>query len=197
MANEYVGVNNVARRISKKYAGVNNVARTIKAEYAGVNGVSRKIFEGKPYIRAVFESWNYTSSDSTYTISPDRKRLTFDVKGTRSTNGYLFFRLKRSNGQQFPPNVQLTRTIQLTINGSGGGSTFWRDEGGGTNLDLGPNVPFRTIFSTATRTDTGTSTYGYALNSIMLNVDSYNTARITGTLSDVIINGEQVFFYDN
>lgn len=196
MSNQYVGVNNVARKISKEYVGISNVARNISKVYVGINNVARKV-KGDPFVKAVFESWNYTSSDSTYTISPDRKSLTFDIKGTTSTNGYLFFRLKRSNGQQFPPNVQLTRTIQLTISGSSGGSTFWRDEGGGTNLDLGPSVPFRTVFSTATRTDTGTSTYGYALNSIMLNVDSYNKAHITGTLSDVIINGEQVLFYDN
>ena len=44
----YVGVNGLARNITKMYVGINGVAHKIKAAYVGVNGVARKFFGGTP-----------------------------------------------------------------------------------------------------------------------------------------------------
>ena len=41
----YVGVNNIARNVSKMYVGVNGVARRVKKAYTGVNGVARQVYE--------------------------------------------------------------------------------------------------------------------------------------------------------
>ena len=41
----YIGVNNVARKISNCYVGVNGVARKVKAVYVGVNGVARLVWK--------------------------------------------------------------------------------------------------------------------------------------------------------
>lgn len=43
----YVGVNNIARNVSKMYVGVNGVARKVKKAYVGVNGVARLVFRKK------------------------------------------------------------------------------------------------------------------------------------------------------
>lgn len=53
MANAtYVGVNGVARKVSKKYVGVDSVARKISKGYVGVDGVARKFFGGEPWEEA-------------------------------------------------------------------------------------------------------------------------------------------------
>lgn len=49
----YVGVNNIARNVSKMYVGVNGVARRVKKAYVGVNGVARQCY---PNIKIV--TWN-------------------------------------------------------------------------------------------------------------------------------------------
>ena len=43
---EYIGVNNVARRVAKDYEGVNGVARRTVKAYEGVDGVARPYFGG-------------------------------------------------------------------------------------------------------------------------------------------------------
>lgn len=42
----YVGVNNIARNVSKMYVGVNGHAKKIKKAYVGVNGVARQFWSG-------------------------------------------------------------------------------------------------------------------------------------------------------
>lgn len=41
---QYIGVNNVARKVTKQYVGVDNVARQITKGYIGVNNVAREYF---------------------------------------------------------------------------------------------------------------------------------------------------------
>jgi hypothetical protein len=43
MANSYIGVNGIARKVIEGYVGVDGVARKIKKAYIGVNGVARRI----------------------------------------------------------------------------------------------------------------------------------------------------------
>lgn len=43
--NEYIGVNNVARKVTKPYIGVNNVARGVKNGYVGVDGIARQFYQ--------------------------------------------------------------------------------------------------------------------------------------------------------
>ena len=44
---QYIGVNNVARKVTKQYVGVDNVARQITKGYIGVNNVARQCFAGE------------------------------------------------------------------------------------------------------------------------------------------------------
>ncbi len=46
MADQYIGVNGVARKVKKDYIGVGGVARKVKSGYIGVDGVARKFFSG-------------------------------------------------------------------------------------------------------------------------------------------------------
>jgi len=52
----YVGVNNIARNVSKMYVGVNGVARKIKKGYVGVNGVARL------FLKALVSGFRFYSS---------------------------------------------------------------------------------------------------------------------------------------
>lgn len=45
MANNYIGANNVARKVKNYYIGVNGVARKVKKMYVGVNGRARLCYE--------------------------------------------------------------------------------------------------------------------------------------------------------
>lgn len=48
----YVGVNNIAKNVSKMYVGVNNVAKKVTKGYVGVNGVAKQFYQGStPHIR--------------------------------------------------------------------------------------------------------------------------------------------------
>ena len=42
----YVGIDNVARKVTKQYIGVNNVARKVTKGYIGVNNVARQCYAG-------------------------------------------------------------------------------------------------------------------------------------------------------
>ncbi len=58
--NEYIGVNNVARKVKQPYIGVNNVARKINSGYIGVNGIARQFFAGYVWKKYnVSQQWNY------------------------------------------------------------------------------------------------------------------------------------------
>lgn len=50
----YVGVSDVARKVSKMYVGVNGVARKVKKAYVGVNGVAQQFYTALPKI----VTWN-------------------------------------------------------------------------------------------------------------------------------------------
>lgn len=43
----YIGVNNVAKNVSKIYVGVNGVARKVVKGYVGVNGVARQFYSAR------------------------------------------------------------------------------------------------------------------------------------------------------
>ena len=45
MANNYIGVNNTARKVMSYYIGVDGKARKVKKMYVGVNGVARLCYE--------------------------------------------------------------------------------------------------------------------------------------------------------
>ena len=45
MANNYIGVNNTARKVMSYYIGVNGKARKVKKMYVGVNGAARLCYE--------------------------------------------------------------------------------------------------------------------------------------------------------
>lgn len=45
-ANQYTGVEGVARKVKAQYIGVNGVARKVKNGFVGVNGVARRCFAG-------------------------------------------------------------------------------------------------------------------------------------------------------
>lgn len=45
MANNYIGINNTARKVMSYYIGVDGKARKVKKMYVGVNGVARLCYE--------------------------------------------------------------------------------------------------------------------------------------------------------
>lgn len=46
---QYVGVDGVAREVTKNYVGVSGVARNVTNGYVGVDGVAREFFSSSPY----------------------------------------------------------------------------------------------------------------------------------------------------
>ena len=62
--NEYIGVNNVARKVSQPYIGVNNVARKVKSGFIGVNGVARQYYESVVY--NTWKKYSFASADFYY-----------------------------------------------------------------------------------------------------------------------------------
>ena len=62
--NQYIGVNNVARKVKQPYIGVNNVARKVKSGYVGVGGVARQYYESVVY--NTWKKWNNINGANFY-----------------------------------------------------------------------------------------------------------------------------------
>lgn len=63
----YVGVDGVARKVTKHYVGVDGVARKVKSGYVGVNGVARQYFQSdiiwRKYNAIVKPVYRYTQTE--------------------------------------------------------------------------------------------------------------------------------------
>ena len=42
----YIGINNIARKVTKFYVGIDGIARRVKKAYIGIGGVARPCFGG-------------------------------------------------------------------------------------------------------------------------------------------------------
>lgn len=80
---QYIGVNNVARKVKNWYIGINGVARKVKAGYIGINGVARKFLSGldvKPTLAdndwATIAAVSEAGLASTYWSVGDEKDIT-------------------------------------------------------------------------------------------------------------------------
>lgn len=70
MANNYIGVNNIARKVKNYYIGVNGKARKVKKMYVGVNGKARLCYEDGPKPRAAYFTF---SSPNSFTVAATKK----------------------------------------------------------------------------------------------------------------------------
>ena len=86
----YVGVNNIARNVSKMYVGVNGVARRVKKAYVGVNGVARQFY------RKIATSVTKISSGLDFSYG-------MDEAGTAQNENYVLF-----NGNKRPQGATST-----------------------------------------------------------------------------------------
>lgn len=92
----YVGVNNIARNVSKMYVGVNGVARRVKKAYVGVNGVARQFY------RKIATSVTKISSGLDFSYG-------MDEAGTAQNENYVLF-----NGNKRPQGGSTEHV--LTVN---------------------------------------------------------------------------------
>lgn len=74
---QYIGVNNVARKIKGVYVGVNGVARKVKKAYIGVNGVARLFYSNY--------TWNRYTVNTIWTASLYARYTDY------KTNSFLIF----------------------------------------------------------------------------------------------------------
>lgn len=122
----YVGVNNVARKVTNAYVGVNGVARKIKKAYVGVNDIAQLFYEAEKIIpftsnpaptswsgttttaNAVFTSsnnygsWSVTSDQRAYNTS----RITWKTFDNSGSTGFY----------NYTPGVLTTITMSLPTN---------------------------------------------------------------------------------
>lgn len=61
MVNNYIGVNNTARKVMSYYIGVNGKARKVKKMYVGVNGMARLCYE-ESFVSNVAVTFTFYSS---------------------------------------------------------------------------------------------------------------------------------------
>ena len=120
----YVGVNNIARNVSKMYVGVNGVARKVKKAYVGVNGVARQFY------RKVATSVTKISGGLNFSYGMSEAI-------TAQNNDYVVFngdsKTSASGSASFPQTVNafdknLTRSVPTSLygaeNNGGAGISF-------------------------------------------------------------------------
>ena len=103
----YIGVNNVARKISNCYVGVNGVARKVKAVYVGVNGVARLVWQS---IKTKFTS--YASERATTSFSQDYANSNAAIH--KMNNNHMFF----SATTRMESTIDFIYNIKLDDNGN-------------------------------------------------------------------------------
>ena len=84
---EYRGVSNIARKITKKYKGISGVARQILKEYRGIGGVERQYFQSLLYTfsqELIFQHGTVQVNDFFCGIKEDTVRLWIDARGLTS-----------------------------------------------------------------------------------------------------------------
>ena len=113
MADQYIGVNGVARKVKKDYMGVSGVARKVKSGYIGVDGVARKFFSGFDLATLPF---TYTGAYRDRGVETMQDGIFRVIEFT--SNGTLTF------GQSCIADV-------FSVGGGASGSAGWRSASGG------------------------------------------------------------------
>lgn len=91
---EYIGINNVARKVKGIYVGVNGVARKVTKGYIGVGGVARLFYAGYTWKKYnVSQQWNYkeTYNDLSMSITPNYYRLAFINNPTMMNYNFIVY----------------------------------------------------------------------------------------------------------
>lgn len=98
----YIGVNNVAKNVSKIYVGVNGVARNVIKGYVGVNGVARVFWDGgtpsspKGFWFLFDTQGGFIIEGKRYTVVPEQ--TTVDVYKRNNGIGFYFFIQQTADG---------------------------------------------------------------------------------------------------
>lgn len=112
----YVGVNNVAKNISKMYVGVGNVAKKIKKAYVGVGDVAKLFFE---------ESIPYTSKEYLQS-SGSGQYIDSGIKGKGLTTDFeIEFEATRKTDYNFAFSARQSSSSNRFDLGWGGASSWF------------------------------------------------------------------------
>lgn len=123
MANAFVGVGGVARKITAGYVGVSGVARKIKAGYVGVNGVARLCYTTGLLVPALTAATWLHASASTGT------RAVF--AGGENSSGTLIATIQSYNGSMTMATGVLTSARCMLAGATVGGKAVFA--GGSTS----------------------------------------------------------------
>lgn len=154
MANQYIGVDGVGRKVKSEYIGVDGVARKITHGYVGVSGVARE-FYGKRFV------WNKYAV--AYTPIYETRYSTQRVNGEGNVNlgtskrkVYLWNSLPTPTGPYF---TGYNRTVNFNKTGN------WY--GGVAGLTANPNIVYGEPHDPAS--------YESGVESVLLNYARYYT----------------------
>ena len=183
---EYRGSGNVARKVILKYRGYENVARKVVKRYRSVNNVARLVM-GTELVAKFYN--NDPPITSNYTVSADGRTLSWNNTNSSSEIRSSWFRIERDGG--FPSNL----TIAYTLKQSYGAIVFCESDG----IEI-----YYGDYSNAFSYEGGTggiyvdleTTYddGTADECIFLAVQSKQSGRYNGEITNLTINGEAVKF---
>ena len=179
------GVGNVARKTKKRSRGVNNVARTIKKRWRGVDNISRLTYR-EGLTAQLYQEMAYLT-DTSYSVSDNGRTLNWSVNSTNSDEQKVWFRITRDGG--FPNTITVSYTTT-------------RDYG--ATLICGEDLSFITYGNyknafcyigsldneTLESTYTDDTTHEY----LYFTIETKGVGKYTGSVTDLMINGESVEF---
>ena len=127
-----------------------------------------------------------TGGTYSYSVSDDRKQLTFDVD-----NQFLDFVVSKSSG--FGTNITIQWTVDKTVSRYGCASIGWLD---GSRSRLGGRSYDRVFYNYISSSGTYSSSISLSTNhtSLFLHLEADYNEYIRGTVRDIYINGEPVLF---
>lgn len=118
--NVYVGVNNVARKVTSMYVGVNGVARKIKKAYVGVNGVAQQFYElGIPFTSSPAPtSWSGSSTAANHSFTGTNTWGTWTCRMDKSAYSTSYICSKafdNDTSTEARPNSKENNWVQLYL----------------------------------------------------------------------------------
>lgn len=127
MANQFMGINSVARKLKNPFIGVAGVARKITSGFIGVNGVARKCYTGSTtIIKSGTQFVNGVATFDTPVSSFTKAYVTIDVPGA---NRSIYYANGSCTGKTFVVPWGLEgqdedNPVNVTITTNGGTSYY-------------------------------------------------------------------------
>lgn len=186
-------VNNAWTEISLLNKYLNNAWQEISSAKKYLNNAWEEIYPVTPKLKFNGYVLESTAIQTSYSISSDRKSVSYSISGASSKHGYILFNLTKPGGFKTGDTINVKYTLNQNLSNPMYASTIMSLPTSYQPLS-GQNNAFYYYYDyngTLSGSYTFTANYDY----IQLIFEAFTGSNV-GTLSNFYLNDELVLFYD-